>query len=335
MRHKKWMACALAISLMAQLTGCTIGDTQYVFHHKRVNSRTVFSANDEKCSLKEAKLYLCNYRNIYGNAYGMDLWTHQSLQEDLESYVKDVTIAELARIFCMDQLAEARVFALDETECQLVQLAAEQYYTSLNEAETEYMGVKLSDVEKAYEHYALAMKLYQTLTEGVNEEVSDDEARVIRVQQIYVPDLETANIVAEKLSQGEDFAAVAATYNRKVSVEVTVARGDYPEEVELVAFNLDNEQASGMITADDGYYFVRCLNHYEEELSEQNKSTILMLREKEQFEDSYEEFVAGTLFEMNDELWAEITFENVPQAGEIVTDSFFAVYEEVFADLYK
>ena len=70
----------------------------------------------------------------------------------------------------------------------------------------------------------MAEKLYQTLTQGVEEEVSDDEARVIRVQQIYVSDVQTAKKVQKLLNDGDDFASIAGTYNEKGKVETTVAR---------------------------------------------------------------------------------------------------------------
>ena len=63
------------------------------------------------------------------------------------------------------------------------------------------MDVKEKDIVTAYEHYALAEKLYKTLTEGVDEEVSDDEARVIHVQQIFVTDEESARTVQDLLKE--------------------------------------------------------------------------------------------------------------------------------------
>ena len=39
------------------------------------------------------------------------------------------------------------------------------------------MGVS-EYIKEYYEHYALAQKVYHSLTKAVNEEVSDDEARV-------------------------------------------------------------------------------------------------------------------------------------------------------------
>lgn len=326
---KKHLLYALFILCMtvSSLTGCQIGNTQYVIYEQKIDGKTVFTVNGEKCSLKEAKIYLCNYRNIYGSAYGLDLWSREELSESLEEYVKDVTVAELCRVICMNLLAKEQGITLTDEEEKLAEELAKEYYNSLTADERTFMDVKQSDVELAYTHYAVAMKLYETLTDGVNEEVSDDEARVIRVQQIFVADTETADTVSRKLEAGEDFAAVAATYNQASAVEVTAARGDYPEEVEQVAFNLDDGGISGMITTDEGYYFIKCLNRFEEELTEANKSKILIQREKEQFDDLYQSFVDSSEFELNEALWAETSLE---EAGDITTGTFFALYEEYF-----
>lgn len=329
--RKKVLAISLVLAMLAAtLCGCRIGDTQYIFYQKKVNSKTVFSVNDLQCTTKEAKIYFCNYRNIYGNAYGVDTWEHLPNTADLEHYVKQVTLAELSRVFCMTLLAQQQEFALTEEETERVNKAAQEYYSSLNESELEYMDVRLDEVQTAYEHYALAMKLYNTLTEGVNEEVSDDEARVIRVLQIYVPDQETADKVEEGLNNGTDFAAVAATYNKKAAVEVTVARGDYPQNVEDIAYNLEEGTASDMIPASDGFYFVKCISKFEPELTEENKITILKRREKEQFDDQYAAFVESCSFELNDEIWGALSFDDLANPDLIETASFFEVYNRYF-----
>lgn len=318
-----------AISLATvTLTGCKVGDTQIKLELIRLsNHKNVFIINDYKCSLKRAKLYLSNYRNLYGSAYGLDLWQYDFGDASLEDYVKDVTIQELARIACMDLIAEQQEMSLTSEEEDLVKKASQEYYDSLSDAEKSYMDVHETDIEEAYKDYALAEKLYQTLTQGIDEEVSDDEARVIRVQQIYVADKNTAQEVKKKLENGEDFASVAGAYNQKGKVEITVARGDYPQTVENIAFNLDNDACSDMIEAEDGYYFIKCLNKFEEQLTEENKSNIRIKREKEQFEDTYQEFVDSSTFEMNDSLWNEITLDDT---SDITTNSFFDVYDKYF-----
>ncbi len=311
----------------ALLTGCTIGDTEYVFYEQKVDDKTVFSINNEKCSIAEVKIYLCNYKNIYGNSYGIELWERPELTDSLEDYVRGVTLAESGRVICMYELAMEQEIGLTEEESEKVTELAEEYFASLSEEEISFMNIKESDVALAYEHYAVAMKLYETLTEEVNEEVSDDEARVIRVEQIYIPDEETAMTVAAKLENGEDFEAVAGTYNKAESMETTIARGEYPKEVEEVAFSLDNEAASEMIATENGYYFIKCISKLEPELTEANKSVIVLRRRKEQFDDLYQEYVDRTDFVLNEELWNTITLAGTE---EIYTDSFFKLYDEKF-----
>lgn len=80
--------------------------------------------------------------------------------------------------------------------------------------------------------------MYTSLTTGVNEEVSDDEARVMEAQQIYVKDQSRAGEVASRLANGEDFRTVAADYNEAAQIDITFGRDEMPKEVEDIAFNL-------------------------------------------------------------------------------------------------
>ncbi len=330
MKKKIQKITALSAVLLTAvlLCGCRIGNTEFVFGEKLIKSRTVFWINDQKCSIRQAKLYLCNYKNLYGKAYGLDLWEYDFDGEDLRQYVKDVTIFELSKIVCMDLLAEQQNIRLSEKEEELASSAAEEYYDSLSDSEKEFMEVQKSDVREAYENYALAKKLYDTLTQGINEEVSDDEARVIRIQQIYVTNQAIADSVSSKLAAGEDFAAVAAAYNEAGEIELTIPRGYFPKEVEDIAFNLNNDTYSGRIDTENGFYFIKCLNKFEQELTEANKDNILVRREKEQFEDVYQEFVETAEFEMNEELWNETELEPL---ASVTTDSFFALYDKYFS----
>ena len=182
-----------------------------------------------------------------------------------------------------------------------------------------------SDISEYYQHYALAQKLYNSLTNSVNEEVSDDEARVIEIMQIFVADSTKASDVAAKLERGDDFASVANNYNELSSIQTTVVRDELPKEVEEVAFNLDNGQTSSMIQAGKGFYFIKCLNKYNEELTEANKSNIVEKREKEAFDDVYNQFVAGLNSSINKDMWDELTLDTT---DGIQTDSFFEIFEK-------
>ena len=314
----------VTIAMLMCLGGCQIGNRQIVVSGS-LSDKQVFKIGSATCGVKEAKVYLTNYQNIYGMAYGLNLWEHDFGDDSLTQYVKDITLEELTHVVCMDLLAESQEVSLSEEEKANVASAAKEYYASLSEDEVAYLAVTESDIAEYYAHYALAQKLYHSLTNGVNDEVSDDEARVIEIMQIYVTDETKAAEVLSKLKNGDDFASVANNYNQLSSIQVTVSRDELPAEVEKVAFDLDNGEISDEIPVDHGYYFIKCLNKYDEELTEANKSNIVEKREKEAFDDIYNEYVSGLSSYLNQNLWDELELDT---DASIATDSFFEVFEK-------
>ena len=322
---RKWIQMIpVTIAMLMCLGGCQIGNRQIVVSGS-LSDKQVFKIGSATCGVKEAKVYLTNYQNIYGMAYGLNLWEHDFGDDSLTQYVKDITLEELTHVVCMDLLAESQEVSLSEEEKANVASAAKEYYASLSEDEVAYLAVTESDIAEYYAHYALAQKLYHSLTNGVNDEVSDDEARVIEIMQIYVTDETKAAEVLSKLKNGDDFASVANNYNQLSSIQVTVSRDELPAEVEKVAFDLDNGEISDEIPVDHGYYFIKCLNKYDEELTEANKSNIVEKREKEAFDDIYNEYVSGLSSYLNQNLWDELELDT---DASIATDSFFEVFEK-------
>lgn len=322
----------MAVALFAgTVSGCTIGNTEFVLDVNNVGRNDVFSINGASCTKEEARLYLCNYQNLYGYEYGIDLWQHDfgdiPEEETLEYYVKEVTLMELANIFCMNQLAEEQEITLTEEEKEFVSQASEEYYASLSKEELEYIGIDKGELKKYYEKYALAQKFYLSLSQGVNEEVSDDEARVMHVQQIFVKKEADAKTIVEKLNEGVDFLTLATTYNEAEQMERHIARGAYSNEIEKIVFNLENGEVSGVIKTEDGYYVIKCLDKFVEDLTEANKEKIIVQRREKQFKDVFGGFVLSSDFDLNEKVWDSIEIDT---SGNIKTDSFFAVYDKYF-----
>ena len=83
------------------------------------------------------------------------------------------------------------------------------------------------------------------------------------------------------------------------------------------------------IKTDEGYYIIKCLNKYDETLTEANKENIIAKRRKEQFDDKFLEFVENSQFELNEKVWEGIKLDT---SGKIKTNSFFAIYEKYFTE---
>lgn len=289
----------------------------------------VMIVGDERATASQMRLLLGNNRNYYGNVYSLDLWEspNESVQEELSEYVKNITISRWKKIMSMNALAKAYEISLSEKDLKSIDNAAENYYSKLSESETEVSGAELSDVQYMYKLLALSDMVYDELTREVSFEVSDDESRVMEIMMIYTADDEVASKVEEELSEGGDFGALATNYNEYESIEMNLYRGMLDEDVEEAAFMLEDGEYTQKITGDDGWYFVYCVDKFNEELSEQNKENIVRRRRKEAFNDIYDLFEDSVEFRFNEELWEEITDEDL---SKIKNSEFFEVFDSKF-----
>lgn len=325
MRKIGCVAACLPVLFAPVLSGCSMEREDVVVAFS--SDEELLSIDGVPCPVSYAKVFLCNYQNIYGSAYGMSLWEHDFGDKDLTEYVKEVSLSELSRVLSMDALAATRGIVLGAKEQEKAASAAEEYYASLNDAEKEYMEIDVEGLTTLYEDYALAEVLYNTLTEGVNYEVSEDEARVMTVQEIFVTDEETARLITTALSEGTDFATLAAQYTEDDQVEKNVKRGDLPAEAEAAAYALDDEEISEMVESGGGWYCFKCVNKNVEELTQENKNVIAQEREKEASDTVYEAYVSELSSTLNADLWESVEPDT---SGAITTDSFFTVYDNYF-----
>ena len=102
-------------------------------------------------------------------------------------------------------------------------------------------------------------------------------------------------------------------------------------EVEDIAFNLNDDEISGSIATEDGYYFIKCINKFNQELTDANKVKIVKKREKEAFNDEYDAFVADLSSSLNEKVWDELELKT---DGTITTNSFFEVLDKYYPVSY-
>lgn len=326
-KMKRAAALCVCMACLCLGTGCGKGDP---LHVPQIAAKPVLKVDGESYSTAEAKVYLANYQNLYGTVAGVNLWEQEVKKSTLEEYIKNLTISQMTKILSMDSLAKSRGIALEEEELACVQKAARAYFESLNGREKDYLGADEEDIRRLYEDYALAQKLYKSLTADINSEVSDDEARIMDAMQIVVSDKKTAKEVKKALDNGGDFSTLASSYNEAEEVKIQFGRGEMPQEVEKAAFALDNGTVSERIKTDKGFYFIYCVNKFNEELTDANKIKIVQKREKAAFGDVYDAYSRTISKKVYQNVWDEIRAGHV---NDIVTDSFFAVYQEYCGEL--
>ncbi|MCM1175692.1 MAG: peptidylprolyl isomerase [Blautia sp.] len=336
-RRKRAAALFLAVSvLLSVLTGCGSGgaDGVKVVLTTGFGRDEVFRIETISCTLPEMMVYLTNIQNQYESVYGSEIWNINLGDMTLEQNVKDMALAQIAQIKTMNLMAEQYEVKLTEEEKEQAEAIAKAYYASLNETEIEAMGITRNIVERLYEEYALARKVYQYIIKDINPEISDDEARTIKVQQIllktYATDgmgrkieytekakedtYQTACEVWEKAAAGEDFDELVRRYNEGEKSTDSFGKGETDPAFEKAAFNLGTGEISDIVETEEGYHIIKCISTFDREETDSNKVKIVEQRKEEVFGQEYDAFVETLTRKLNEELWESVGFihdENV------------------------
>ncbi len=324
MKIKKILAIVcVALAGCSIFSGCTAFDKE-VYFESSCGRNTIFKIGDLKCPKKEALTYLVNSKNIYGTVDGVNLWTKDFDTDVICGSLKDAVIEHLTKVYVLNLYASENEIVLSETEEESCKKAASEYYSSLNDSEKSYMGVREKDICRMYEKYVLATKVYKELMDSVDEEVSEDECRVMEAFVLFVSSEDEAKEIQAKIDNGSTFERLAATYTELDSYKATFGRNQYDPAVDEVVFNLDTDEVSGAISADDGYYFFQCLNKYNEKLSEENKQVIIEKRRQQVINDIVEDLENRYYSDMNTKLWDKISIDS-KMSDDLCTSTFFEI----------
>lgn len=223
-------------------------------------------------------------------------------------------------------MAEEQDVKLSSQEKELVKEAAGRYMKELGAEGEAALEVSESQAEQFYTDYWRAEKLVETLTGGMNLEVSDSEAKVVTVNEIVFSDAAKAQEALLKVrAEGADFAAIAKEYSEATEIKKRVTRGTRGAEYEAAAYSLVTGEVSDVITDGETYYILKCISDYDESATRAHKEEMMLQRKNAAFYSIYEEYKSQVKLTGDDELWNSLSISESPK----VNADFFEIFEEV------
>ena len=309
----------------------------------------VFRINTLSCSRSEMNIYLTNMANAYEATFGEQIWSTSAGNTTIEDAFKETVLAKVTRIKVLNLMAKEEKISLSGDEKKSLKKAAKAYMKTLSKDEKNELGADEDLVYQMYSEYALAEKVYNSIVDEVNFEISDDDARSITVEQIFIKTYhedthgrltdysdaakaeakERALAIREKAVTESDFESLCALYNEEDESTHTYRRGEMPETYENVAFALEEGEISYVITTDDGYYIVKCISTYERKATNENKEAIINEAKRKAFEEKYNEFLPNVIANINEKEWENI---KIIHNADMKTDSFFDIYTDIMID---
>ncbi len=328
MKKRIRMLTALLL-LIIMAAGCGDKDKQIVLT-TGFGQDEIFRLEGEECTRQELLVYMMNLHGQYDNIFGEGIWDTEIGGMPLDDYIKRTAIARLYKLKMMKLLAASYQVELTKDEEALVKDAAKEFMSDLGASDmAKAGGLKQNMVQNMYAEYRIAEKLYHKLIENVNPEISDDEARTITVRQVYNTERGALEELLSRLEEGEDYDTLSFAYNEKEDYVISFPKGKMNKEIEEVCFSLAEDEVSGIVEADGGYYVFRCISTYDREETDRSKQEILRKRQKEAFRQVYDAFSQGKECYLNEKLLDETI------SGELSSGSadFFDIYSKYFKGL--
>lgn len=299
-----------------------------------LSENTAFEIDNQICSMSQLEIVLLNEKNIMEQLLGEDIWNDQAQEVKLEQDIKDSVKEKMTELYIICLLAEKEKYFLTDSEKEKVKLAAEEYFNTLKGTDLQLSKIKIEDIEDLYSRFLLSQKFYKDKTDLIVKEVSDEEARIIKVMYIYISkDTEnydqTIEKVSDRISAGSDFFSLVKEFSQDSTYEIEFGRGEMDESFEEVAFTLGAGETSSAIFTDKGSFFIKCINDYVVESTEKNKNKIIDKLKQEEFLKIYNSYYQDQIMEFNSKIWNKISFDQLKGSE---TSQLQSVYLKYFGE---
>ena len=300
----------------------------------------VATVGDDEITLGVANFYARMTQGQYETYYagmmgttGEAMWTQEAGEDQTyEESVKDGLMENLENMYLISQhAAEYDVSLTEEEEDAIADAAAQFDEDNTDEAKETVSGYR-KDIEEFLRLATIQTKMDSKMREGVDEEVSDEEAAQKAMKYVFfsytttddsgnsteLTDEEKENLktdaqsLVDRVNAGEDISTVAeelgqTAYDLTFDSDSTSPNEDLIAAVD--AFETEG-QVTDVIEADTGLYVGQLTSLLDRDATDQKKASIVEERRQEQYDSLLEEWRNDTDVEVNERVWNRVDFED-------------------------
>ena len=338
---KQWKKRGLILSMAGMLAVTSLSGCQ----QKSVdNDKVLATIGDTEISYGLANFYArmvqSRYENYYTDLTGStpsEFWTQNFLGQVYEESVKSDLMDTLVELCLVSQHAEEYDIVLTEEEQKAIEKAAADFEEQ-NDLETKKLVSGYAKYIAEYlTMFTIQKKMDAPMKEGVDEEVSDEEAAQKSMKYVFFSytkedegdseeksedDSEMSDDEKEELkTEAEKFAKELKDSEDK-DIDALAKESDL--EVETVTFDsetrtpdtalieeadqLKENESTDVVETDSGLYVGVVTSLLDRKATDEKKESILQNRKDEQYDSLIEEWKKETEITVDNELWQGIDF---------------------------
>lgn len=280
------------------------------------------------------RLTQARYDDFYVAYFGESVWDTDMYgygttnEDDLKANV----MQSLYGMYAMkNHMADYGVGITEEDVAQ-ISAAAEKFISANSEEAIKALGADREIVETYLTLLTIQSRMYNEIIKDADTNVSDEDAKTSVYSQVYISktsykdedgnsveyteeELKTLKetvtaFVADAKKDGLDAAAEEYGYSvssGKFNADSTLVEG---VKTALEAMTEDG-QVSDLIETDSTYYIVQMDEVMNADATEANRQSIISERETELYTEVVEGYLEEMNWELNQKVWAKISFDNL------------------------
>ena len=264
---------------------------------------------------------------------GDAMWTQEAGEDQTyEESVKDSLMENLENMYLISQHAADYEVSLTKEEEDAISEAAAQFDEDNTDEAKEIVSGYRKDIEEFLRLATIQTKMDSKMREGVDENVSDEEAAQKAMKYVFFSytttddsgnsteltddekaDLKTnAQTLADRVNAGEDISTVAEELGQTAYDLTFDSESTSPNEDLIAAADaLKTEGAvTDVIETDDGLYVGQLTSLLDRDATDQKKESIIEERRQDQYDSLLEQWKDDTDIEVDEKVWNKVDFED-------------------------
>lgn len=318
--NKKLTLLVLAIGICIGCMACGKKNAE------NTASQKVFKLGKETVYLDEVWIYARTVMDGYEKKYGSQVWGIETADSDGSvRSMEDITRQDVIEDICATKLlvdqADAYQVSLTDAEKTDAVSQAKSFYQNLTDTQISQMGISQETVQKVFEDNVLADKVYNAVMSAGNVEVSDEEARMTTIYDMYFAcykEDDAGNIEAfadaDRQSQlalaqeamrllddpenPVDYDTIVSKYGLQYGGSRTLSYAElvseYGELLVNTLYALENGQHTDVVETEYGYHIIGMVALTDESATAAKKQELLDAKQKEYFEAQLETWLSKT-----------------------------------------
>ncbi|MGC4018019.1 MAG: peptidyl-prolyl cis-trans isomerase [Muricomes sp.] len=329
-RKRLVMMAAAGVFAVSSLMGCSSRSID--------SSAVVAQVGDEKIPLGVANFYARlqqaqteSYYMSLLNMSGDDMWTQDMGDgKTYEETTKENILKSLEDLYLLKQNMGTYGVELTKEDEKAIDDAAALFVKDNSDKGKEAVSGEEQYVKTFLELITIQSKMDGPMKEGVNEEVSDDEAAQKSMEYVFLSYTkntddgsteqmsddekaslkETAQKIADRLNNGETVDAAATAEGQKMLTATFDSSSTSPsQDLVKAADALGAEgDVTGVVETDNGLYVAKLISMMDREATDSKKVSIVNERKQTQYDSLLEQWRKDTEIKEHKDVWKQVSF---------------------------